>query len=78
MATGEIEDIRLKIDEVDWEIIRLLEARMKLCRLIKEAKKKADLPLRDPQRERVVLERAGVYQPVFQAIIELCRRVQGE
>jgi len=77
LATCEIENIRLRIDSIDSQIITLLEERMKLCRRIKEAKRRAGKPVRDPTRERQVLERAGRFRRVFEAIIELCIKEQG-
>lgn len=77
MGTGEIQDIRVKIDSIDSQIMSLLEERMKLCRRIREAKERAGHPVRDPRRERVVLERSGKYRRVFEAIIELCLKEQG-
>ncbi|NOZ31272.1 MAG: chorismate mutase, partial [Crenarchaeota archaeon] len=41
------------------------------------AKRRAGKPVRDPTREKQVLERAGRFRRVFEAIIELCIREQG-
>lgn len=77
MAAGEVEDLRRLIDGVDGEIVRLLEERMELCRRIGEAKRRVGRPLRDPEREAKVLERAGRFREVFKVIIDLCVREQG-
>ncbi|GAB6148070.1 chorismate mutase [Stetteria hydrogenophila] len=76
MAAREVEDIRRAIDWIDAEILRLLEERMRLCRAIGEAKRRAGAPVRDPGREEEVLRRAGRFRSVFEEIVRLCREEQ--
>ena len=76
MGVPEIEDLRRRIDELDREIVRLLEERMSICRRLGEIKRAHNMPILDSAREKIVLERAGVFREVFSAIIELCRRAQ--
>jgi len=71
-----IEEARRSIDVIDQEILGLLEARMKLCRKIGEAKKERGYPITDPEREKEVLDRAGPYSRVFKEIIALCKEAQ--
>src|SRR5688572_956107 len=52
-----LEDVRQQIDAVDAEILDLLERRADLARQAADAKRQANLPAHDPERERQVLER---------------------
>ncbi len=72
MEGSGIKEARELIDRLDDEIMRLLGKRLELCRKIGLAKKRAGTPLRDLERERQVLERAGRYRKVFEEIIRLC------
>lgn len=73
---SELERLRSRIDAIDSEIIRLLEERLKICREIGLIKKSIGLKVSDKAREEAVLKRAGVFQEVFRAVIELCKSVQ--
>lgn len=50
-------ETRKRIDEVDDEILELLAQRLELSLALGEAKKRLDLPIYDPLRERAILER---------------------
>ena len=78
MERSWIEEARKRIDSIDREIARLLDERMELCRLIGRYKKRLGIPLRDPLREKQVLDSVGMYREVFKAIITLCISVQQE
>ena len=71
-----IEDARRRIDLIDREIMRLLDERMEICRSMGRYKRAHGIPLRDLGRERRVLDKAGSYQEVFKAIIDLCLEAQ--
>ena len=72
-----LEELRSKIDEVDKQLARLLEERLRLCREIGEAKARVGAPLRDPAREEEVLSRVPPrLKRIFKAIIEECIEVQ--
>ena len=74
----DIEHWRKEIDEIDTELLRLLNVRAGLALKVGALKKEADLPLCDPVRERVVLERLGNLNegPLDQRAIErLFRRI---
>lgn len=49
---------RHEIEEIDAEIVRLIDRRIEVSELIFEAKREAGLPISDPERERLVLQRA--------------------
>jgi chorismate mutase len=53
----DIEHWRKEIDEVDVELLRLLNVRARLALKVGALKKAASLPISDPDRERVVLQR---------------------
>jgi chorismate mutase len=55
--TMDIEHWRKEIDEVDVELLRLLNVRARLALKVGALKKAASLPISDPDRERVVLQR---------------------
>ena len=73
---SEIERLRARIDEIDREIIRLLDERMEVASRIGDVKATLGVPVLDRDREREVLERAGKFKPVFEAILEVSRNVQ--
>ena len=82
----DIEHWRKEIDDIDAELLRLLNARARLALKVGALKQAADLPCRDPERERNVLQRLREmnYGPlderavnkVFRRIIRESRRVQ--
>jgi len=52
----EIEELRKRIDQVDFELLKLLKERSELVKRILETKKKLSLPFKDAKREREILE----------------------
>jgi chorismate mutase/prephenate dehydratase len=51
----ELEEIRLKLDQVDSELVALFEQRMALSLLVAEVKRKNAQPILQPEREKIVL-----------------------
>ena len=76
MGSPALDALRRRIDEIDNELLRLLEERMRVCREIGELKRRMGLELVDAERERKVLERAGRWAPVFKIIIKACKEEQ--
>lgn len=72
----EILDIRVRIDEIDEEIVALLKERIELCRKIGELKRLLGMEIVDRKREKIVFERAGEFKDVFAVIVEKCKEVQ--
>ncbi len=68
-GVGEISELRGRIDGIDREILRLLDERTRMVREIGRVKKRLGLSVRDPERERYVIERAGEHGRVFEAIL---------
>lgn len=83
----DIEHWRKEIDDIDAELLRLLNQRARLALKVGALKHAAQLPCRDPERERNVLERLREINSgplderavgkVFRRIIRESRRVQG-
>ncbi len=53
----DIEHWRKEIDEVDLELLRLLNIRARLALKVGALKRAAALPIVDPDRERLILQR---------------------
>jgi len=85
----ELAQLRKSMDELDDKILGLLRSRVELSKRIGELKRRGGLPVRDPDRERAVLERVRRFsrqlgfdplelEEVFLKILAASRRVQGE
>jgi chorismate mutase len=82
----DIADWRIKIDEIDRQIIALLNARAEAAREIGKLKRSTDLPVYEPNRERVIFDnvRAANKGPlpdielthVYERIIDVMRALQ--
>lgn len=73
---SDIIKIREQIDAIDDEIIKLLNRRMQLCKEIAKIKKEANIPVEDCKREYEILQKAGIFKPVFKEIINLCKNFE--
>lgn len=82
-----IENLRSRIDALDHELMRLLADRIEVARAIGELKQKAELPVLDAGRERLVLDKVrrlatnnGIdpsdAERVYERVIEACKAVQ--
>ncbi len=62
-----LDDLRKRIDELDDRILELLDQRARVVADVGRAKKDADLPTYDPDRERLILDRLrrarGAFRP---------------
>jgi len=82
----DIEYWRKEIDDIDAELLRLLNMRARLAVKVGALKQAANLPCRDPERERNVLQRLQEINDgplderaigkLFRRIIRESRRVQ--
>ncbi len=82
----EISDWREKIDELDVQIVRLINQRAAAAQAIGELKRKADLPVYEPNREQAVFDRVRAANPgplgdaellhVYERIIDVMRTLQ--
>jgi chorismate mutase len=53
---GEIEDFRLKIDELDRQLVRLISERARAAQEIGKLKRATSLPVYEPKREHEIYE----------------------
>ncbi len=70
-----LEDMRGRIEQLDEDILRLIAERMTVAKSIGRAKKDLDIPLRDWEVERRVLERAVETAARLDLSPEVCRTV---
>ena len=82
----EIADWRQKIDELDEQIVRLISERAQAAKAIGELKRKASLPVYEPQREQAVFDHVrstncgplgdAEIMHVYERIIDVMRTLQ--
>ena len=53
----DIDEIRLKINQLDNELLQIFNQRAALALKIGEVKKELNLPIYDPRREKLIFER---------------------
>jgi len=85
-SSSDLPQLREGIDRVDAQILGLLGERAELVKQIGEVKRRAGLPIYDPERERQVLARLAEQAPasidpefvqrVFERIIDESRRLE--
>ncbi len=82
----ELEDLRIRLDDIDEEIVRLYEERMKVCKLIGEYKVKSWGRVLDRQREKNKLtdvaskvsnefNKKGI-QEIYEQLMSMSRKLQ--
>lgn len=77
----DIDEIRLKINQLDDELLRIFNERAALALEIGHVKKKLKLPIYDPKREKLIFERMKLANPGpldNEAIVRLFERVIDE
>jgi 3-deoxy-7-phosphoheptulonate synthase/chorismate mutase len=82
-----LEALRVRIDQVDLELLRLLERRGQVVKEVMALKQSAQTPIRDPVREEQILARLramhkGPYEwqaiaRVFRLVLEISRGLAG-
>lgn len=83
-----IEDLRKKIDELDARLVELLNERARCATEIGKLKRGQQMPIYEPQRERIIFENvrrnnqgplptADLVQ-VYERIIDIMRKIQRE
>jgi chorismate mutase len=82
----DISDWRKKIDAMDEQIVQLISQRAEAAKAIGELKRKADLPVYEPQREQAVFDHVKAVNPgpladaeilhVYERIIDVMRTLQ--
>jgi len=84
----DIADWRCKIDELDRQLVRLINERAQCALHIGKLKRNSDMPIYEPDRERVIFEniRRGNPGPltnvqltqIFERLVDVMRQIQGE
>ncbi len=77
----DISELRVEIDRLDRELLRLFNERANLALKIGEIKKELDLPVYDPSREKLIFEAMTKDNPgplENDAIVRLFERVIDE
>jgi len=82
----DISDWRLKIDELDEQIVRLISRRAEAAKAIGELKRETQLPVYEPGREQAVFDHVRAVNPgpladgemlhVYERIIDVMRTLQ--
>lgn len=82
----DIADWRRQIDELDREIVRLISKRAEAAQEIGKLKRMTDLPVYEPNRERVVFDNVRSHNPgplpdielvhIYERIIDVMRAIQ--
>lgn len=84
----DIADWRKKIDEIDQQLVKILNQRAQAAQEIGRLKRQSDLPVYEPDRERIVLEQVqegnrGPLQhrhliQIYERIMDVMRNIQKE
>lgn len=82
----DIADWRLKIDEIDLQIVALLCDRAEAAKAIGQLKRSTDMPVYEPNRERLIYERIRAANKgplpdielvhIYERIIDVMRALQ--
>jgi chorismate mutase len=82
----DISDWRKKIDELDRQIVTLVSERARAAQAIGRLKRATDLPVYEPNREKVIFENIRGFNPgplpdsalvqVYERIIDVMRALQ--
>jgi chorismate mutase/prephenate dehydratase len=83
--SGQLDQIRREISELDFEILQALERRVRLAEKAGEIKRDEGIPIRDQEREAEVLEQARELskrldgrdvREAWESIFKICLRAQ--
>ena len=84
----DIADWRTKIDEIDRKLVELLNQRAQAAREIGRLKKNTNLPIYEPERERIVFENVQQVNrgplpsrdlaQIYERIMDVMRKLQKE
>jgi len=81
-----IDEVRLKINQLDAQLLKIFNERAALALKIGEIKKQLNLPIYDPKREKLIFERMKQENPgplddeaivrMFERVIDESRRLE--
>ena len=82
----DIETLRRKIDELDRQLVALISERAAAAQEIGRLKRATDLPVYEPNRERVIFENVRTHNPgplpdselvhIYERIVDVMRALQ--
>jgi chorismate mutase len=82
----DIADWRKKIDELDEGLVELLNQRARAAQEIGRLKRNTNMPIYEPEREKLIFENVGRYnqgplqqqelQRIYERIIDVMRKLQ--
>lgn len=82
----DIADWRRKIDELDRQIVALISERARAAQAIGRLKRATDLPVYEPNREKVIFENVRKFNPgplpdielthIYERVIDVMRALQ--
>lgn len=82
----EVEALRVEIDRIDQQLLRILTERAKVVLRVGERKQVVGLSIHDPRREQALLDRLAsqadppldqqIVLTVFRTIVAECRRLE--
>lgn len=83
---AELDVLRQEIDSIDERILELVAARVRVVLRVGELKRRHNLPIYDPERERRMLERLGqrashpldgpTVRRIFERLVDESRRIE--
>ena len=84
----DIADWRKKIDEIDKQLIQLINERARCAQEIGKLKRHTDMPIYEPDRERIIFENVfrenggplpdSEVRHIYERIIDVMRKLQKE
>jgi 3-deoxy-7-phosphoheptulonate synthase/chorismate mutase len=82
----ELEALRRSIDDLDGRILELVAERVQVVLSVGQYKRRNDIPVYDPERERNMLDRlcaqakhpldADTVRRIFERLVDECRRIE--
>ena len=85
-ARRELDELRVRIDEIDRQIVALLNDRTRVVEDIGKVKRQAQLPIYEPKREELVFANVSAsnqgpltnaqLRGIFERVIDEMRRIQ--
>lgn len=83
-----IAEWRRKIDELDRQLVRLINERAQCALEIGRLKRNSEMPVYEPQRERIIFENINhnnqgpltnmQLRQIFERLVDVMRQIQGE
>ena len=84
----DIADWRRKIDELDRQLVRLINQRAECALEIGRLKRNSEMPVYEPDRERIIFENIAHHnggplsniqlRQIFERLVDVMRQIQGE